>query len=480
MHSHSTVLVVDDSAISRRVAVAILEKAGYGVETAEDGQTGLAMAAQDAPHLILLDVRMPDMDGFEVCRRLKASELTRHIPVIFLTGENDVEAEINAYAVGGADFIAKPLKAHALLARAKVHIAMYQQRRSLEGNFRDVIEFSPVAFLIADPSLHIVQVNALAMQLFDLPRKAMQGKPLEELIAQGPHHVHAYTPGDTLDPPDMPHGIVELNCRRGDGAVFTADVTFGHLKTVNGGLFVIVVQDNTDRKRMLADIQESRQTLRDYAIKIELAREDERKSIAREVHDEFGQVLTGLRMELSLVRMQFGNRFEDLDAKIESMSSLTDRAINEVRSIATHLRPTAMDMGLVPSIEWLRDEFVRQTQVPCVLSIADRDLTLDEARSMVMYRILQESLTNITKYAKAKRVEILLKSDGLHVSMLISDDGCGFHVESRGSKKTFGILGMQERAMSLNGSLKITSEVGVGTQVYLRIPTGLQSVESSS
>jgi len=231
---------------------------------------------------------------------------------------------------------------------------------------------------------------------------------------------------------------------------------------------------------MLADIQESRQTLRDYAIKIEVAREDERKSIAREVHDEFGQVLTGLRMELSLVRMQFGNRFAELDAKIESMSSLTDRAINEVRSIATHLRPTAMDMGLVPSIEWLRDEFVRQTQVPCTLSIADRDLTLDEARSMVVYRILQESLTNITKYAKAKRVEILVKSDGKSVSMLISDDGCGFHVESRSSKKTFGILGMQERAMSLNGSLKITSEIGMGTQIYLSIPTGLQSVESSS
>lgn len=336
-----------------------------------------------------------------------------------------------------------------------------------------------VAGQIADPSLRIVQVNALAMQLFDLPRAAMQGKALQEFIPHVPHHVHAYTPSDTDDAPEVPLGIVELNCRRGDGGAFTADVTFGHLKTVNGGLFVIVVQDNTDRKRMLADIEESRQTLRDYAVKIEMAREDERKSIAREVHDEFGQVLTGLRMELSLVRMQFGNRFADLDTKIESMTSMTDRAINEVRSIATHLRPTAMDMGLVPSIEWLRDEFVRQTKVPCFLIIKDRDLALDEARSMVVYRIFQESLTNITKYAKAKRVDVLLQCRKGLVSMAISDDGCGFDVQSRSGKKTFGILGMQERAISLNGSLKITSEVGMGTQIYLSIPTGLHAQETA-
>jgi signal transduction histidine kinase len=271
-------------------------------------------------------------------------------------------------------------------------------------------------------------------------------------------------------PPRVPQGLVELQCRRGDGTAFPADVNFGHLKTINGGLFVIVVQDNTDRHRMLADMEDSRQALRDYAVKIERAREDERKSIAREVHDEFGQVLTGLRMELSLVRMQFGKRFAELDAKIESMTGLTDRAINEVRSIATHLRPTAMDMGLVPSIEWLRDEFVRKTQVPCTLTVREDDLVLDETRTIVVYRILQESLTNITKYARAQQVEILLACKQGEVTLLISDNGCGFDTESPALKGRYGLLGMRERALSLGGTLRISSEVGGGTQVFLSIP----------
>jgi CheY-like chemotaxis protein len=143
------VLVVDDLEVNRKLLETILVKGGYQVAHAASGAAALEIARSQKPQLILLDVRMPGMDGYAVCAELKRSEQTKNIPVIFITAEDYADAEKQAFMVGGADFIQRPISKDVALARVKTHIDAYAQRRSLEGMFRDVLEFVPDTFVLA-------------------------------------------------------------------------------------------------------------------------------------------------------------------------------------------------------------------------------------------------------------------------------------------------------------------------------------------
>jgi len=213
----------------------------------------------------------------------------------------------------------------------------------------------------------------------------------------------------------------------------------------------------------------TRQQLRELVALNEATREEERKHIAREVHDELGQVLTALRMDMSLLGMRHGPQDAALHAEVQSMKILVDRAILGVRNVATHLRPVALDMGLVPAIEWLCQEFARTNVLPCTLD-AQGTLALDESRAVVIFRIVQESLTNITRYARASAVTVTLSRRGHDLWLEVRDDGCGFDVDAAGQKGSFGLLGMRERAIALGGCLDIASAPGRGTLVVLTIP----------
>jgi signal transduction histidine kinase len=192
--------------------------------------------------------------------------------------------------------------------------------------------------------------------------------------------------------------------------------------------------------------------------------------MAREVHDELGQVLTALRMNLSLVKMRFGALDADLVPQIESIKALADRALAGVRNVATHLRPSVLDLGLVPAIEWLCQEFVRNTGVDCTFLVPDLTLTLDEARAVVLWRIVQESLTNISRYAQATTVSVCLMQRGPDLWLQVRDDGSGFDVDVVSRKQSFGLLGMRERVLVLGGQLAIHSRPGKGTRIEVCIP----------
>lgn len=215
---------------------------------------------------------------------------------------------------------------------------------------------------------------------------------------------------------------------------------------------------------------QSRQQLRELAAQSEAVREEERKHIAREVHDELGQVLTALRMDISLLGMRSHPLDDELANKLVSMKALVDRAIQGVRNVATNLRPTALDMGLVPAIEWLCRDFSDRSRIPCYLNIGDKAIDLDESRCVVVFRIVQESLTNISRYAGASQVSIRIGVVDDELGVKIQDDGCGFDPASVASKKTFGMLGMRERAISLGGKVNFISSPGQGTAVTLFIP----------
>jgi PAS domain S-box-containing protein len=476
-HDKELVLVVDDTPGNLKLMKAILQSNNYRVALAPDGPTALQKAKASPPNLILLDARMPGMDGYAVCRELKAQEETRDIPVIFVTALNDADDEARGFSLGAVDFIHKPFSLPVVLARVRMHLALYGQRRSLEGMFRDVVHFAPDAFILADTDGKIVQINVQAEKLFGYSRQELAGLPVEVLI---PPHLRGgherYRDGYIKQPHSQRMGA-GVRCLRKDGSEFPAEINLSPLQTNRGRLMMAVVRDVTERKQAEMELGESRQRLRELAAQNEVAREGERKHIAREVHDELGQVLTALRMDLSLLGMQSGAQDAALLGKVQDMKGLVDRAILGVRNVAGNLRPAALDMGLVAAIEWLRDEFTRHTGTPCVFHVGQQGIELDETRSVVVFRIVQESLTNITRYAQASRVDIGIEQLDHALWLEVGDNGVGFDPMQVAKKKSYGLLGMHERAIALGGMVKISSTPGQGTRVEVTIPNDTDSAK---
>ena len=249
------VMVVDDRPENIYLMQAILSPAGYEVVVATSGEAALRLSQASPPDLILLDVLMPEMDGYEVCRRLKQMEATRQIPVIFVTAVDDTEAEARSFALGAADYITKPVKLTRVLARVKTHIALYRQRQSLQGMFHDVIELAPDAMLLTDAQGQIVRINAQAEQLFGYTRHELVGQAIEVLL---PAHLRGQHPAlreGFAAAPMARRMSVDVQARRKDGSACEVAVTLNQIQTADGCLFVSAFRDIGWRKAAETDLR---------------------------------------------------------------------------------------------------------------------------------------------------------------------------------------------------------------------------------
>jgi len=463
------ILVVDDSAFSRNLMARALASVSYAVRVAENGLQALQMVAQDPlPALVLLDIHMPGLNGYEVCHRLKAQERTQSIPVIFMTAGDDESAQNNAFEVGAADFINKPVQPRVMLARVKTHLTLHAQRRSLQGQLHNVVEQAPVPFLFADAAGRIVNANSAAARKFRYAGvHALLGLPLDALVPlpspntpTGPHQ-------RPVAPPAVSPDVV---CLRQDGSNFTAEAHVSEMESVRGRTRMVVLQDVSARNAALSSMGDSRDLLRALAAQNEIAREQERKHIAREVHDELGQVLSALRMDISMMRMEYQREHPELVERLLALRRLVDRGITNVRDIAGNLRPVALDLGLPSALEWLRDDFATRTQMACTLDCAPLPTPLPEERAVLVYRIVQESLHNIAKYAQAQQVTIRLHLEGTQLRLTVQDDGKGFDANAAPARSSYGLLGMHERAIALHGELEIHSTPAEGCCIEVTFP----------
>jgi len=225
-----------------------------------------------------------------------------------------------------------------------------------------------------------------------------------------------------------------------------------------------------ERKRAEEELLQSHERLRDLSAHIESLREAERTSIAREIHDELGQALTALKMDLSWVNKRLPNEQEALIKKIEETSSYVSKIIQTVKRISTELRPGVLDdLGLTAAVEWQVQQFQERTRIKCELT-AGEDINLDRDLTTGIFRILQEALTNVARHANATKVKVNLKErDGLLV-LQVSDNGKGITKKQIAHPKSFGLIGMRERAHSWSGNVKIDGTSGKGTTVTVSIP----------
>jgi signal transduction histidine kinase len=213
---------------------------------------------------------------------------------------------------------------------------------------------------------------------------------------------------------------------------------------------------------------ESEERLRNLAARLERVREDERTGIARELHDELGQALTAIKFDvLRLPKRQA--QAESAGSALEAIAKTIDSTIETVQRISSDLRPGVLDLGLGPAIEWQAAEFQRRTQIQCELMVQDLGL-LHPKSSTTMFRILQETLTNVARHSGAKRVDVTLEDGEDRVTLTVADDGIGIEAEHLDSDHSLGIVGMRERVTLLGGELAIFRRPDGGTAVRASIP----------
>ncbi len=229
--------------------------------------------------------------------------------------------------------------------------------------------------------------------------------------------------------------------------------------------------DRRERQRAEDKLRRSLDQLRALTTYLQYVREEERTRIAREVHDELGQALTGLKLDMSWLASKMGKNAKPVQAKVKTMVDHIDETIQTVRRIATELRPGILDsLGLVAAMEWQANEFQSRTGIPCVVTTTIADTIWDQDITTVFFRIYQETLTNIIRHAKATRVDVRIDEEEGHLVMSVHDNGRGISEDEMASTRSLGLVGMRERAMLIGGELTLHGAPGKGTTVTLRVP----------
>lgn len=356
------ILIVDDDAVARRAMDIALQPLGARLVTASSGEEALRRVQDESFAAILMDVRMPGIDGVTTARMIRERDSSRHTPIIFVTSEEDMASMSRSYQAGAVDYIEKPVIPEMLRAKLAVFLGLHDMNRILSAE-------------LAERTLTEQRLRA------------------------------------------------------------------------------------------------SEENLRALAAHLQSVREEERIHIAREIHDELGQALTGLKFDINTLARSFTSSGADSVAdSTRGLCQQIDRIINSVRRIASGLRPEVLDeIGLSAAIEWQAREFSRRTGIRCNVQISRDFIDPDKSRSTALFRIFQELLTNVARHANATRVEVHM-ADGDALTLRVEDNGRGIAAREFESPRSLGFLGLKERVQAFGGSIDVAGHEGQGTTVAVVIP----------
>jgi PAS domain S-box-containing protein len=350
-----------------------------------------------------------------------------------------------------------------------------EARRHLEL-LQTIVDHIPVMLNWLDMHGHILWINQESQRVLGWSLKEAQAQDIFAAAYPDP----AYREEVLEFMRSAPAGWRDFRTRRKDGVVIETAWAVVHL---SDGTAIGIGQDITERKRVEAQLRTSGEQLRRISARIEHAVEHERTELARELHDQLGQALTALKMDLVWVTQQIQDPRPDpraaLSDKTAAMSTAVDTIIREVRRISAGLRPIALDrLGLLEAIEWQADEFERRTGIRCRFdsNVSSVDLAVDQATQI--FRIVQEALTNTTRHARATRVTIVARLLRDRFVLEVRDNGRGISAEALADPSALGLAGMRERALLAGGELTITRPGRRGTVVRVELQTGAPKKQS--
>ena len=361
--SQASILVVDDDPKSLVALRELLQSLGQVVVLANSGEEALRCLLQQDFAVVLLDARMPGIDGFATARLIRERPRSRHTPIIFLTGAyQDLASIFRGYEAGAVDYILKPLVPEVLKSKISVFVELHNKNAALT---REIAE----------------------------------------------------------------------------------------------------------RERIEEHLRQSEESLRALAARLHSVREEEQTRIAREIHDQLGQAMTGLKMDLMWVVTRLPPGQRALAAKAKSMSRLIDDTIRMVRKIASRLRPEVLDeLGLLAAIGWQARDFQKRAGIRCKVGLPAEPVALDQGCSTAVFRIFQELLTNVARHATATKVDVVMRVGADALVLVVEDNGRGIPEEEIHNPKSLGLLGMRERVLPYGGKVDISGVRGRGTRVAVSVP----------
>ena len=466
-------LLLEDDPSDAELISNFLRRSGllFGATFATDRtefETAILCTPFDA---ILADNSLPQFNSLEALQL--ATEQSPMAAFILVTGTVSEEFAVNIIHKGADDYI---LKNNLTRLPSAINQAVEKRRaisdrkraeealRKSEEKYRLLFNQNPLpAWVIDNQTNRFLAVNDAAVNHYGYTHEEFPGMLLTTI-----------QPGTAIE--TAPPGVVKHVKK--DGLAIDAEIITTGIAYDSKSARLVIINDLTEKIKSENEIREINQELHELSSHLQNIREEERIKIARDIHDELGQQLTALKMDVSSLKKHSNPNDPGITGKFTGILSLIEDIVNSVRRISTQLRPSIIDdLGLVAALEWQSEEIACRYGIKinfvCDLPEVDAPVTIITG----LFRIYQEALTNVVRHARATTVHSCLKSDHDHIILEVIDDGQGIDLEkvneksAVGKSKSFGLLGIKERVFAMHGHYQLKSEPGKGTCLYVSVPS---------
>lgn len=484
------ILLLEDTPEEAELICRALTKASIAFVAARAGTKSefISNLREFRPDIVLSDYNLPDLNGREALAIVR--QYDRTVPVVMVTGALGDDEAVELIKAGARDYVLKDRLARLgpAVRRALAEEEELRHREAAEQGLAASEERFQLA--VSGATAGLWDWNPQTGAIYFSPHfKGIMGYEDHELPNERRAHL------DAIHPDDLGRVTQSLNAHVAHRSAYNVEY---RVRTKSGNFrwiqsrgqalwndagepyrMVGWVMDITERKRDEEALRFSREELRRLSAHIQHIREEEKARIARELHDDLGQQLTALKMAVTLVEHKSpANAASSLSREdLRGMYTLIDQLIDSVRRIAADLRPVMLDdLGLVPAIEWLANEFSARYHVPVIRHIDASAITFNRESRIEVFRMVQEALTNVARHSGATQVVLDIVRDDPHCILRIADNGRGVTREASPSRRSFGLLGMRERAALLGGEIQIHTAPGSGFELTAILP--LEAVEA--
>jgi PAS domain S-box-containing protein len=494
-----TLLIVDDTSENLALLAAIIGKMEVNLIQAISGLDALEKIKGVELALAIIDVQMPEMNGYELAVKLNESRFDDKVPVIFLTANYFSEVEVTkGYGSGAVDYIFKPVNTQILLSKINVFLDLFNQKQTIIAYNRQLkksadelkrtydflkkreeklqeeqlftkalLDSIPgIFYLYTYPELRMVTWNKQHETLFGFTAEEMHGR---HVLDWHPPASRKAVMESLKDFVVVGQAAIETQLLAKDGRLIPFLLTAVNFESNDQKFLIGIGTDVTKKKKAEEELKNSLDQLQQLSKYIDKVREDERVAISRDLHDDLGQALTAVKIDLGIIKHKVLD--EEVVSRINKVTTLVGDTIKTVQRITSQLRPEIIDdLGLEAAIEWHTNEFAERNGIKVTLEL-DASITISPDNSLTLFRIMQESLTNIARHAKATWVKIKLVKMEDSIQFDISDNGIGITANEIKSKKSFGIMSMKERTASIGGTFEICGENCMGTSIKIILPS---------
>lgn len=354
------------------------------------------------------------------------------------------------------------------------HADVSERKQTEQAQVHRIVDAAPDPMLLVGADGMITFANSAAQSTFGYPFEELIGQRVDNLVQFTSRGSHAFLHKklETSLPPHSRNLKGPLTALHRDGTGFPVETSLSSFQMNGQSVVIAHIRDISDRKRAEELLHQSFTRVRRLSDHQENIKEYERKRIAQDIHDDLGQNLLALKMDVAALHSRTAEAHPKLNKRVAIVLKNINHTIQSVKSIMNDLRPATLELGLYPAVEWQVKQFERVSGIACRLSTVgpEAEFGLDESQTLAVFRILQESLANVVRHAWASSVEIVLNGNRRSFSMTVSDNGKGMQPGDRKKANSFGLIGVGERVHSFGGDFTITSSPGNGTLLSISIP----------